>query len=139
MRGSGFPRTLQGGASQGRMGVIGSSDGGGNGRVIRAVQFSQCEEISTVECRRSNFLVNFQLKFAQPAPRLRFRVEKMSCTYCGSRQHTIKNCPKTWAGGSNRQQLRCGYCGEAGHNSMACPHNASASRRRKLNDDFFLD
>ncbi|HCT8595656.1 TPA: hypothetical protein OUA47_000133 [Klebsiella oxytoca] len=53
--------------------------------------------------------------------------------------HTVANCPKTWGGSSRRANLRCGYCGQSGHNSSACPRNATAGRRRTLNDDFHLD
>ncbi|UIN00034.1 hypothetical protein [Yersinia ruckeri] len=61
------------------------------------------------------------------------------CTYCGSRLHTVANCPKTWEGSSRRHSLHCGYCGAQGHTSTACPHNASSGTRRKLNDNFYLD
>lgn len=60
------------------------------------------------------------------------------CTYCGSHQHTVANCPETWSGSSHRHSLHCGYCGEQGHTSKACPHNASSARRRELNDNFYL-
>ncbi|OWO86549.1 hypothetical protein B5C26_00965 [Photorhabdus luminescens] len=63
----------------------------------------------------------------------------MSCSYCGSRLHTIANCPNTWGSSVRRIHLRCSYCGHHGHNSNACPHNASSGNRRKVNDDYFLD
>lgn len=65
-----------------------------------------------------------------------------SCTYCGSRLHTVANCPETWSGSSHRHSLHCGYCGYCGaqgYTSKACPHNASSARRRELNDNFYLD
>lgn len=61
------------------------------------------------------------------------------CTYCGSRLHTVANCPKTWGGSSRRANLSCGYCGQSGHNSNARPRNATVGPRRTLNDDFHLD
>ncbi len=54
----------------------------------------------------------------------------MCCSYCGSRAHTIENCPKTWSGSSNRLHMRCSYCGSHEHNVKACPKtwNGNAAR-----------
>lgn len=53
----------------------------------------------------------------------------MRCTYCGSRLHTISNCPKTWAGQGNRRAMRCTYCGKNDHNYEACPKIMAAHVR----------
>ena len=45
----------------------------------------------------------------------------MRCIYCGSYQHTIKNCSRTWDGSVNRMHMRCTYCGSREHNIEACP------------------
>lgn len=55
----------------------------------------------------------------------------MRCTYCGSRLHTVENCPKTWGGSVNRQRMRCTYCGSRKHNYPAC--------RGGSDDDRILD
>jgi len=44
----------------------------------------------------------------------------MRCGYCGSPQHPISHCPKTWAGSARYAQLRCTYCGGRDHNYEAC-------------------
>jgi len=43
------------------------------------------------------------------------------CGYCGSKEHNIEYCSKTWGGQANRNALRCGYCGGRDHNADACP------------------
>jgi len=45
----------------------------------------------------------------------------MRCSYCGSRLHDVRACPKTWAGSSARARLRCSYCGGRDHDKQACP------------------
>lgn len=45
----------------------------------------------------------------------------MWCAYCGSNQHEIENCPKTWGGQANRNAMRCTYCGARDHNYSSCP------------------
>ena len=62
----------------------------------------------------------------------------MRCTYCGSNQHTVKNCPKTWDGQINRAHMRCGYCGSTTHNTKACPKTWSGSCNRD-EDNYYLD
>ena len=59
----------------------------------------------------------------------------MKCVYCGSNLHTVKNCPKTWAGSGNRLHMRCVYCGANDHNVNACPKTwgGNASRRWDVN------
>lgn len=66
------------------------------------------------------------------------------CTYCGSRLHTLRNCPKTWIGQANRVGMRCSYCGSNNHNLNACPSTffgnaARACREDKIKDDFIKD
>lgn len=51
----------------------------------------------------------------------------MYCTYCGSRSHTAKNCPKSYGGSVNRFHMRCTYCGGRDHNVDACPKTYSGS------------
>lgn len=68
----------------------------------------------------------------------------MYCTYCGSRQHTINNCPKTASGQSNRLHMRCSYCGQHNHTIEACPKtfNGSAARAwypERVADHFVKD
>ena len=68
----------------------------------------------------------------------------MRCTYCGSKFHTITNCPKTFGGSISRIHMRCTYCGERTHNIEACPKTYSGSSARKWNpesvaDNFVLD
>ena len=48
----------------------------------------------------------------------------MYCTYCGSRQHETKYCPKTWEGQGNLAKRYCGYCGSKLHNLEECPKTA---------------
>lgn len=45
----------------------------------------------------------------------------MYCTYCGSHQHQITLCPKTWGGSCARRNLWCSYCGAKDHSIRACP------------------
>lgn len=54
----------------------------------------------------------------------------MRCSYCGSRAHTIKLCPSTYAGSVARMHLRCTYCGGRDHDVQACPktHDGNAAR-----------
>ena len=44
----------------------------------------------------------------------------MRCSYCGSRLHDQRTCPKTWAGSSARARLWCSYCGGRDHDKQAC-------------------
>lgn len=54
----------------------------------------------------------------------------MRCGYCGSYEHTIKLCPRTYAGSVARMHLRCTYCGGRDHDVQACPktHDGNAAR-----------
>jgi len=68
----------------------------------------------------------------------------MYCGYCGSNLHTVKNCPKTWSGSSNRSHMRCTYCGGTDHNVKACPKtwggsSAMAWHQRTVEDHFVKD
>jgi len=63
----------------------------------------------------------------------------MFCTYCWSKQHTIKNCPKTWAGSSRRAGMRCSYCGSTEHNIKACPKTWHGSAVRAWHPDTVAD
>ena len=66
----------------------------------------------------------------------------MRCTYCGKTTHTLKNCPKTWAGSDNRKRMRCGYCGSRKHYVEVCPKTWSGSgkmRDARYYDKFILD
>ena len=68
----------------------------------------------------------------------------MYCYYCGSNSHTQKNCPHTWHGSENRNNMRCEYCGSREHNIKACPSTASGSMARtyypgNVSDDFVKD
>ena len=46
---------------------------------------------------------------------------RMYCPYCGSHKHTLKNCPHTWPGQTNRRNLYCIFCGSHKHNVNGCP------------------
>lgn len=48
-------------------------------------------------------------------------VKPVHCSYCGSKNHGIKYCPKTWAGQSNTNNRRCTYCGDKSHERKDCP------------------
>jgi hypothetical protein len=50
------------------------------------------------------------------------------CSYCGSHEHTIDYCPKTYCGSSNRLHLRCSYCGGKDHNYEACTKHFGSGR-----------
>lgn len=68
----------------------------------------------------------------------------MWCSFCGSRAHTLPNCPKTWGGQANRTAMWCSYCGARDHNLPACPKTwggsaARAWRPDTVQDDFILD
>ena len=56
----------------------------------------------------------------------------MHCTYCGSDQHTTENCPKTWGGSVNKDNIRCAFCGSTEHNIETCPNTFSGRAKRKL-------
>ena len=66
----------------------------------------------------------------------------MRCGYCGSYNHTIKNCPKTWSGSANRISMRCGYCGSRKHNIEACPKtwcgNAARAWYPEKVEDYYI-
>jgi primosomal protein N' len=64
---------------------------------------------------------------------------RMYCAYCGSRLHTITNCPKTWGGQARRNAMRCGYCGSREHNIAACPKTFSGSAARAWHPDDVAD
>lgn len=63
----------------------------------------------------------------------------MYCSYCGSRFHTITNCPKTWGGQANRNKMRCSYCGSNKHLIEACPKTWGGSADRQWNEDKIRD
>jgi hypothetical protein len=68
----------------------------------------------------------------------------MYCSYCGSKQHTVANCPKTAQGSLNRTGMRCSYCGDKNHNVKACPKTAKGNAARtwdpnSVANDFVLD
>ena len=68
----------------------------------------------------------------------------MYCSFCGSHNHTIINCPKTWEGQGNRMNIYCTYCGSHKHNINACPktHDGSAKRtwnKNSIKDDYIED
>ena len=60
------------------------------------------------------------------------------CSYCGSKEHNTKFCPKTWDGWGNRQALYCSYCGSNKHTIKYCPHtwDGYGNRRANPNGDF---
>jgi hypothetical protein len=45
----------------------------------------------------------------------------MRCAYCGSNEHEIKFCPKTWNGQGNLNSRKCAYCGSREHFVDECP------------------
>lgn len=57
----------------------------------------------------------------------------MWCSYCGSHQHEVENCPKTYAGSANRHHMRCSYCGSTKHNVPACPKTWDGNAARAWN------
>jgi len=68
----------------------------------------------------------------------------MYCSYCGSYAHTIQNCPKTYSGSANRNNMRCTYCGSTQHNVNACPKTFDGNAARawdpeSVSDDFIED
>ena len=68
----------------------------------------------------------------------------MYCVYCGSKKHTVKNCPKTWGGSARRAHMHCSYCGSNEHNVNACPKTwggnaARAWHPESVADDFIKD
>jgi primosomal protein N' len=68
----------------------------------------------------------------------------MYCTFCGSNLHSIKNCPKTWGGQGNRNNMHCSYCGSNKHNINACPKTWNGSsnvawHQDKIEDDHIMD
>lgn len=48
-------------------------------------------------------------------------IDQRKCNYCGSREHYVEYCPKTWQGSTNQNQLRCDYCGSREHDIEYCP------------------
>jgi len=63
----------------------------------------------------------------------------MYCTYCRSHEHTIKNCPKTWGGSTNRQHMYCTYCASREHNIEACPKTYAGNAARAWHPDTVAD
>ncbi|MDQ3747994.1 MAG: hypothetical protein M3367_03100 [Acidobacteriota bacterium] len=59
----------------------------------------------------------------------------MYCNYCGSGNHIIDNCPKTWGGQTNRASMHCTYCGSQHHNLPACPKTFDGNASRAWNED----
>jgi uncharacterized Zn finger protein len=69
---------------------------------------------------------------------------KMYCTYCGSKKHTVVNCPKTWGGSVRHAHLHCNFCGAKDHDIQACPKTWNGNAKRAWNpesieDHFVLD
>lgn len=48
-------------------------------------------------------------------------MDRKWCSYCGSRQHDVEYCPKTWEGQGNLAERRCDYCGSKSHEHAECP------------------
>lgn len=69
----------------------------------------------------------------------------MFCSYCGSRNHMVKNCPKTWGGQANRNRMRCSYCGSQKHNLQACTKtfqgngNMSGWNKHRFENEYVKD
>jgi len=63
----------------------------------------------------------------------------MYCTYCGSRGHTERLCPKTHGGSAARLHLRCTYCGRRDHEIEACPKTRSGNAARAWDPDSVAD
>jgi hypothetical protein len=63
----------------------------------------------------------------------------MRCSYCGSRQHTERLCPKTHGGSARRLHLRCTYCGARDHDIAACPRTYAGSAARAWYEDDVAD
>jgi len=63
----------------------------------------------------------------------------MRCSYCGSHDHTITNCPKTWGGSANRISMYCTYCGSKKHNINACPKTWGGNAARAWDRDSIAD
>ena len=68
----------------------------------------------------------------------------MFCSFCHSKNHSTKNCPKTWDGQANRNKMFCIYCWSKTHTVEACPKTWSGSAARKwypykVEDYFILD
>jgi hypothetical protein len=63
----------------------------------------------------------------------------MYCSYCGSHAHTLRNCPKTAQGQSNRLHMRCSYCGSRKHNAQACPKTFAGNAAMAWNRDSIKD
>lgn len=63
-------------------------------------------------------------------------MSEMNCTYCGSSNHTLKFCPKTFSGQINRKNLKCSYCGSDKHTVKACPktHTGSSNLAWNINE-----
>lgn len=59
------------------------------------------------------------------------------CTYCG-KAHAKALCPHTWGGSTARKCLRCTYCGSNQHSIEFCLKTWSgpANRRRNPNGTF---
>lgn len=47
------------------------------------------------------------------------------CSFCGSREHNLPLCPKTWGG-----SFGCGFCGSKKHKLDYCPKTNSGQLRR---------
>ncbi len=59
----------------------------------------------------------------------------MYCGFCWSKDHTIKNCPKTSGGCVNRLWMRCECCGSKEHNIEACPKTFSGNAARTFHPE----
>lgn len=46
------------------------------------------------------------------------------CSYCGSHDHNIEYCPKTWDGQINLRLRYCDYCGSKDHTYEECKKHA---------------
>lgn len=62
------------------------------------------------------------------------------CSYCGSDEHPLELCPKTWSGSANRRwNLYCSYCGSNKHMVEYCPKTyAGPANRRNNPNGLFL-
>jgi DNA-directed RNA polymerase subunit RPC12/RpoP len=63
------------------------------------------------------------------------------CTYCGSHEHPIELCPKTWDGNTKRTVgLHCAYCGSKKHDIAHCPKTYLGNINRRNNrNGLYLD
>ena len=67
----------------------------------------------------------------------------MICSYCGSDQHTAKNCRSRWDGQGKRLKLHCTYCGMFSNHTTECcprhPHGQANREKPEHYDNYVLD